>query len=1275
MKKIKLLLLSLALSIAGFITGQNALHFDGADDYVQTTYNGVLGTANRTFEAWIYFDGTVPATTMNILDYGLNATGARNTFIVASNGKLGFVSGGTNANLYSTNTALFSANIWTHVAFVLDNGTGYLYVDGVQVGTGNLSGVNTPLGADMTIGQRVSGGNTPFNGTIDEVRVWNVARTATEIAADMNNAFTCGVPTGLVAYHKFDQGTAGGSNTGLTTSNDELGNDGTLTNFALTGATSNWVAGQTLTANPVPIAGMQTLNECNGFSITIGTNTYNTTGIYTDTLVGVALGGCDSVLTTDLTISFDITTSINGSVITANENGATYQWLDCNNNNAYIVGETNQTFIPTANGSYAVEITSAASCVDTSNCETLTGAVILNENALHFDGVDDYVELTSYKGISGTAARTIEAWIKVPVGAEGNIVSWGTNAVAQKWVFRIQSSHGQAGALRAEVNGGYYVGSTDLRDNQWHHVAVTWENDGTPSVIDAKLYVDGVLETSSAALSGAVNTANGDDVLIGAHIGGTQLFSGTMDEVRIWDYARTQTEITTEMNNEFACGNPEGLVAYHKFNHGIASGANPTETTSTGELGNDGTLTGFALTGATSNWVTGQTLIEKSFPIAGAQTLNECDGFTITINGNTYSTTGIYVDTLVGAAIGGCDSVLTTNLTIGVDVSTTITGSMIAANEAAATYQWIDCNNNMVYIAGETNQSYTAIVNGSYAVEVTSTVSGCIDTSMCENIAVFTPTNNALHFDGVDDNITTSFAGLTGNVNLTIEAWINAPLTTGEVVILDAGTVGTRTQFAISLVNGYIKVDIGGGNSYTFTTGLVADNTWHHISVTYNKLWGMPYRVNIDGVQEGSQFNLGQRATTSSPLVIGKGIDNTRYFNGMIDEVRIWKLWRSATTIGSEMNTQFCGPQTSLIAYHKLNHGIANGANPTVTASTDASGLGWDGTLNGFALTGTTSNWVEGPVLNASYISDVQTLNECAGDTVIVGNSIYTTSGTYQDVFVSGLGCDSVVTTFLTIANPIASSQTLSECDGFSITVGSNTYTATGVYTDVLTATNSCDSTVTTNLTVAAAIASTQTLSECDGFSITVGTNTYTNTGIYTDVLTAANTCDSTVTTDLTVAAAIDINTTTAGLVITADATSATYQWIDCNNNNAYITGETGQSYTVTASGDYAVEITVGNCVDTSACVNMTTVGIDMNNVNNGVAIFPNPTSNSTTVTISNNSEIASIYVIDLTGKIVLKKMSSNNTIELDLSSFEKGIYFIKIIAGENTSSTKLIKL
>ena len=104
----------------------------------------------------------------------------------------------------------------------------------------------------------------------------------------------------------------------------------------------------------------------------------------------------------------------------------------------------------------------------------------------------------------------------------------------------------------------------------------------------------------------------------------------------------------------------------------------------------------------------------------------------------------------------------------------------------------------------------------------------------------------------------------------------------------------------------------------------------------------------------------------------------------------------------------------------------------------------------------------------------------------------------------------------------ILSSQNVSICNGESYTIGSNVYSQSGVYSDVLTLPSGCDSSVVTTLTVLSNSNFTQNVTITSGESFTVGNSTYTTEGTYQDVLTSANGCDSVVTTNLTVTLGIN---------------------------------------------------------------------------------------------------------------------------------------------------------
>ncbi|MEN6308546.1 MAG: LamG-like jellyroll fold domain-containing protein, partial [Anaerohalosphaeraceae bacterium] len=169
----------------------------------------------------------------------------------------------------------------------------------------------------------------------------------------------------------------------------------------------------------------------------------------------------------------------------------------------------------------------------------ITGA---RNNALQMDGVDDYVQMTGFKGITGTASRTCSAWIKANPGSTSEtILSWGLAASGQKWMFRIH----QTGVLSVGVWGSIQ-GTRNLYDGQWHHVAAVLVDDGSPSINEVKLYVDGVAEAGNTTSTQPINTAAEQDVQIGAFHDGTSqvnFFNGLLDEVRIYDTALADDEI------------------------------------------------------------------------------------------------------------------------------------------------------------------------------------------------------------------------------------------------------------------------------------------------------------------------------------------------------------------------------------------------------------------------------------------------------------------------------------------------------------------------------------------------------------------------------------------------------------------------------------------------------------------------------------------------------------------------------------------------------------
>ena len=153
-----------------------------------------------------------------------------------------------------------------------------------------------------------------------------------------------------------------------------------------------------------------------------------------------------------------------------------------------------------------------------------------------------------------------------------------------------------------------------------------------------------------------------------------------------------------------------------------------------------------------------------------------------------------------------------------------------------------------------------------------------------------------------------------------------------------------------------------------------------------------------------------------------------------------------------------------------------------------------------------------------------------------------------------------------------------------------------------------------------------------------------------------------------------NITTSLNGTTITATENSAgvTYQWLDCNNNNAIIPNETAQSFTANTNGNYACQITNGCTIDTTACVAVTSIGVGIseNSINNQIAVYPNPTTSQITIDIE--EKIKNILIIDITGKTVKNLVPTNNTI--DVSNLIKGIYFLQVQTEKGIINSKFIK-
>lgn len=196
-------------------------------------------------------------------------------------------------------------------------------------------------------------------------------------------------------------------------------------------------------------------------------------------------------------------------------------------------------------------------------------------NALQFDGMNDYVDITHNDNLNMTMALTLDVWIK-PAGpgiSNGIIVMKNPLKYSLIWL-----PESQRLTFSLDIGGwGDHLSNSVVPANQWSHVAGTY--DGS----NIRIYINGVLD-AEYSYTGSIATST-DNLTFGCRTDGSgEFYNGLVDEMRIWNVARTQQQIREDMHRIISA--QSGLVGYWKFDEG----SNMTAADSSGN-GNDGTLT------------------------------------------------------------------------------------------------------------------------------------------------------------------------------------------------------------------------------------------------------------------------------------------------------------------------------------------------------------------------------------------------------------------------------------------------------------------------------------------------------------------------------------------------------------------------------------------------------------------------------------------------------------------------------------------------------------
>jgi hypothetical protein len=421
-----------------------------------------------------------------------------------------------------------------------------------------------------------------------------------------------------------------------------------------------------------------------------------------------------------------------------------------------------------------------------------------------------------------------------------------------------------------------------------------------------------------------------------------------------------------------------------------------------------------------------------------------------------------------------------------------------------------------------------------------------------------------------------------------------------------------------SLTNGkiisssdYELTVMGGGIKFqSATIGTVSYNALEQDSWTHVTVTynGSALRLYLNGTEVNTFSTIGSLPAVGA-VTLGKDNQTTCcYFSGKIDELRMWSKYLSLDEVRTGMSDCIEGTEANLVAYYRFDDGAGS------TALSDISGNNHNGALTNMDIT---NDWVMG------------------------------TSSCGDNLACSRIMLQTPKITMYSVVPVITATNPGNRC-------------AAGVV-------------------VLSAAASKGNISwytaSSGGTAVGTGPNFTTpflNTSTSYYVSSMDQGCTSTRTeVTATIKPMPDLTLTVASPTVTAHQVGATYQWIDCKKENQEVTGATAISYTATKIGNYAVIINLNGCMDTSACVAVTTIGIDELTKAIQFTVYPNPSSGNITV---HSSDAGTFTIINELGQVIRTlQLNASTNYTATIENLSNGIYVIMGLKDQQVVSQKIV--
>ena len=375
-------------------------------------------------------------------------------------------------------------------------------------------------------------------------------------------------------------------------------------------------------------------------------------------------------------------------------------------------------------------------------------------------------------------------------------------------------------------------------------------------------------------------------------------------------------------------------------------------------------------------------------------------------------------------------------------------------------------------------------------------------------------------------------------------------------------------------------------------------------------------------------------------------------------------------------------------------------------------------------------------VLVGDLISVDTKIDICPGEIVTLpdgSSQVFNESEIIETTLTSAVGCDTLVSTEInvypvyqfTLNDGVCAGDSYTFFDGTTINNIQDSITQVSTLTTV----DGCDSIITTNLSVTASFIETLNITVCPGDSLVLsdGTINYDiqDNFFYNDINTTAAGCDSSYFSVVSVTQSYnemldtvicEFGTLDFGIIVIEDVISDTlieineqtsegcdsiftisvelefmdqtlsiedgtltsnqagveYAWYNCDTN-VEIFNANNQSFSPANDGTYAVILNNGFCTLNSECVQVITSDIE-EIPEAQFEIYPNPVNDVLTIVTKNSSEVE-FYIKDIEGKSLLSGMLKGNKSEVAMETLSPGVYFLNLKVSDNTYYKKVVKL